>query len=105
MPFEKGKSGNPNGRPPGKPNKVTGTIRDFVASLINENRDRIRKDIAGLEPKERLLLIERLLQYVIPKMASSTSDIRLEQLNDAELTSIASDILNRMNDEDTFKER
>lgn len=105
MPFEKGKSGNPNGRPPGKPNKVTGTIRDFVASLINENRARIRKDLAVLEPKERLQLIERLLQYVIPKMASSTSDIRLEQFNDAELTSIASDILNRMNDEDTIEER
>ena len=100
MPFKKGKSGNPKGRPRGRPNKATGTIREFVASLIDENREQIKEDLAGLEPKERLQILERLLQYVIPKMDSNTNEVRFERLSDADLSSLANSILITMNDED-----
>lgn len=105
MPFKKGKSGNPKGRPKGKPNKATGSLRDFVAKLIDENRNQIRTDIASLGPKERLQMIERLMQYVIPKMESKTNELRFEHLTDSDLSSIANDILIKMNNEDKVDER
>ena len=105
MPFKKGKSGNPKGRPKGKPNKSTGAIREFVASLIDENRELIRQDIAGLSSKDRLQFIERLLQYIIPKMESRKDDIRFEQLSESDISSIADNILRSIDDEDTIEER
>lgn len=55
------------GRSAGTPNKVTGTLRDFVANLIDQNRQQIEKDIKKLEPKDRLVILERLMGYVLPK--------------------------------------
>ncbi len=105
MPFEKGKSGNPKGRPKGKPNKVTGTVKDFSTSLVDENREQIRKDLAMLEPKDRLSFIERLLQYIIPKMESRKDEILFERLSDSEISSIANNILMSIDNENTAKER
>ncbi|MBR1792017.1 MAG: hypothetical protein IJ764_00040 [Bacteroidales bacterium] len=99
MGFKKGQSGNPKGRPKGKPNKATGTLREFIANLIDENRDQIRTDIAGLEPKERLQMLERMMQYVLPKMESTKTDIRIEHLSESELSNIAQDILTKIDNE------
>ena len=99
MGFKKGQSGNPKGRPKGKPNKATGTLREFIADLIDENRDQIRTDIAGLEPKERLQMLERMMQYVLPKMESTKTDIRIEHLSESELSNIAQDILTKIDNE------
>lgn len=63
----KGYTNNPNGRPKGSPNKITKELRSFVADLIDENREKIVEDFKTLQPKERLLILERYMQYVIPK--------------------------------------
>jgi hypothetical protein len=57
------------GRKAGTPNKVTGTIKDFLSNLIDRNRDQIEADLKKLQPKDRLIILERLLQYVVPKTA------------------------------------
>ncbi len=59
--------GRLGGRAKGVPNKVTGTLKDFIASLINQNRVQIEKDLVSLTPKERLQIIEKFMQYVLPK--------------------------------------
>lgn len=63
----KGKTNNPNGRPKGAPNKVTSTIRNWIVELINNNRDKLQEDLMQLDAKERLLMIEKLLPYIMPK--------------------------------------
>ncbi len=55
------------GRKAGTPNKVTGTTKEFLASVIDENREQIKKDLKMLEPKDRLMVLEKFMQYVIPK--------------------------------------
>ncbi|MDR2824358.1 MAG: DUF5681 domain-containing protein [Prevotellaceae bacterium] len=67
MAQKKGQTGNPNGRPKGTPNRVTTDLRQWVNTLIESNREQLEADLAKLEPKERWQLIEKLIQYVIPK--------------------------------------
>lgn len=63
----KGYTNNPNGRPKGVPNKITQELRLFIAELVSDNREQIVEDFKSLAPKERLLILERYMQYVLPK--------------------------------------
>ena len=86
----KGKTNNPNGRPKGVPNKVTASLRTFVAEILNKNKRQINKDLKALQPKDRLIILERLMQYVIPKQQWQQVD--LQQLSDDQLTMIVDEI-------------
>lgn len=58
------------GRKKGTPNKITGTLRDWLFKLVNENRRQIEKDFAELQPKERLQMLEKILPYILPKVVA-----------------------------------
>ncbi|MDR2475707.1 MAG: hypothetical protein LBD45_07595 [Bacteroidales bacterium] len=86
MAQKKGKTGNPYGRPKGTPNKVTTDLRQWVKSLIENNQELLEKDLASLEPKERWQIIEKLMQYIIPKKQqedkeSNTANIIQHQID------------------------
>jgi len=42
-------------------------LRSFIAQLIEENRDNIRDDLRKVDPATRLMYIEKLLSYTLPK--------------------------------------
>lgn len=86
----KGKTNNPNGRPKGVPNKMTASLRTFVAEIISKNKRQINKDLKALSPKDRLIIIERLMQYVIPKQQWQRVD--LQNLSDDQLMMIIEEI-------------
>lgn len=73
--MEKGKTNNPNGRPKGKPNKITQDMRQWLMAVIEDNREQMEQDLKGLEPKDRLQILERLMQYVIPKQQAVSADV------------------------------
>jgi len=66
MGLKPGMTNNSSGRPSGSLNKQTATLRAFVAQLIEENRDKIKDDLAKLDGEKRLMFIEKLLRYVLP---------------------------------------
>lgn len=70
--MEKGKTNNPNGRPKGTPNKITADLREFIGLLLNDNLEQLRADFEQLEGKDRLIVMERLLSYVLPKLSNIT---------------------------------
>jgi len=67
MPHKKGHTNNPHGRPPGIPNKATSDLRQFVRTILEENKNLFRSDLRKVSPEVRLAIYERLLQYVLPK--------------------------------------
>ena len=92
MAQPKGKTGNPNGRPKGTPNKVTSEVKTWLAELIDKNRKQIEKDLKALEPKDRILIFEKLLSYVVPKMQSVEAKINLENLSDEQLNQVINEL-------------
>ena len=77
MPFKKEQTGNPNGRPKGTPNKVTSDLKTWINALISKNLSGIEKDLKGLEPKERIQIFEKLMQYVVPKQQSISVEAQI----------------------------
>ena len=59
--------GRLGGSAKGTPNKVSGTVKEWLSDLLTKNRKQIERDIKALSPKDRLLIFEKLMQYVISK--------------------------------------
>jgi DNA primase catalytic subunit len=59
------------GRIKGTPNKITKDIRESYQLLIENNLDRLENDIKELSPKDRIEILIRLTEYVVPKLQRS----------------------------------
>ena len=60
------------GRKKGTPNKITRTTRGTLAEFLHEyESSKLAKDFAELEPKERIVMFEKLLAYIMPKVQSA----------------------------------
>lgn len=70
--------GRLGGRTKGTPNKVSGTVKEWLQAVIDNNRERFEDDLDDLEPGERVRVISNLLQYVTPKMQSASPEELLE---------------------------
>ena len=66
------------GRKKGTPNKISGTVKEWIASII-ENRNKFEEDLDLLEPGERVRVISSLLNYVAPKQAPSSPGEELKK--------------------------
>ena len=90
--------GRLGGRRKGVPNKVTGTLKDFIVNLINQNREQIEKDLVVLTPKERLQIIEKLMQYVLPKQRDIVLTEEPQQVKTGRFDFLPDDVLFEMAD-------
>lgn len=59
---------------------------EFIQTLIQTYHDSglMAKDIAALEPKERVSIIEKFMQYVYPRLKSSSVELSTQD-QDSEL--------------------
>ena len=90
MPFKKGISGNNLGRPMGAKGK--NNLREFITDFLEENTERIKKDFELLEPKDRIVLFEKLLKYSLPTLQATTLSTNLDKLSDTELDIIIEEL-------------
>ena len=89
MGLRPGQTNNPGGRPPGARNKNTEEIRQNIQSFIVGNLDQLQSDFNSLEPKDRIVLFERLLRYVIPPLSATSitagAEEKTENIEDIKL--------------------
>jgi hypothetical protein len=79
VPFKKGQSGNPNGKPPG-PNKATKDARTAIAAFVDGNAHRLTEWLDAVStgsaahdippnPAKAFELFQSVVEYHIPKLA------------------------------------
>ena len=82
MAQKKGQTGNPNGRPKGIPNKTSKELREAINLIVSKNIQKLEADIKSLEPRDRLMYIEKLLKYVVPPMqAEPIEEVKPQPIN------------------------
>lgn len=65
------------GRKKGTPNKATTLGKEVIVSLLSDYScsGLMNADFMALDPKDRLVIAERLMQYTIPKMQATAIDL------------------------------
>jgi dsRNA-specific ribonuclease len=58
------------GREAGTPNRTTIEIKTAFQNLLDSNIDQMDEDLKALQPKERLNVLLKLADFVLPKIQS-----------------------------------
>lgn len=95
MPFKKGKSGNPNGRPSGTPNAISRDLREVIQNLLESQYEQILTDLEALEPKDRVNAWIRLLDFAVPKLQRTENVIDLSKLTDEQIDNLFAKVLKK----------
>lgn len=85
------------GRQKGTPNHTTKVMRQWLTNFVRKNRRTMQSDLDALEPKDRLIILEKLMGYVIPKQQAVKAEI--SSLTDDEIISVVDNILNEIDDD------
>ncbi|HJB84741.1 MAG TPA: hypothetical protein IAA13_04455 [Candidatus Alistipes merdigallinarum] len=90
--------GRLGGRAKGTPNRITASVKAWIFQVIDKNRLQMEKDIEALEPKERLQVLEKLMQYVIPKQQAVSANLDISRLSDEQLNTLVEELTKDIDD-------
>ena len=106
MPFVKGQSGNPTGRPKGSIDKETRQIRQAYQMLVEDNLDNLTDWLSQLgkeSPEKAFNLMLKMSEYFLPKLSRKevSADVNVFdnikfQFGEGEAQKVVVDYLNQM---------
>ncbi|MEG1565070.1 MAG: hypothetical protein RR365_15335 [Bacteroides sp.] len=70
--------GRIGGRAAGTPNKATADLKTWVASILDNGRDKFERDLEDLDPSERVKVYTSLMNYVLPKQQAISVDEQID---------------------------
>jgi hypothetical protein len=82
MPFKKGKSGNPKGKPVGAESKSKKELRDKITLIVNGQVDKVEQDLNNLSSKDRLNILLQLMRFVTPQLKAIELDSTIQDNSD-----------------------
>ena len=85
------------GRKIGTPNKTTRQVREKISLFIDVNFDRFLKDYEQLETKDRVLLYEKMLKYIVPQKLENELILDSDNLTDANIEMITDLLIKKIN--------
>jgi hypothetical protein len=94
MPFDKGKE-KTGGRQKGTSNKIKSRLKEAISEIVDSNLETIRHDLAQLEPKDRISLLLKFVEYVLPKERETKIDF--SGLTDNEIDELIERVTNEAN--------
>lgn len=68
------------GRKRGTPNRVTTDLKTWVASILDDGRDRFLDSLDQLDSTEYVRVFTNLLNYVLPKQQSVGIDAKVDNV-------------------------
>lgn len=74
MPYKKGQSGNPKGKPKGTRNKISSEIRDYILQ-IDKNLRKKGKGLQTCAVKDPHWFYEKIYVKIIPKPVDVSGEI------------------------------
>jgi hypothetical protein len=106
MPFVKGQSGNPTGRPKGSIDNDTRQIRQAYQMLVEDNLDNLTDWLSQLgkeSPEKAFNLMLKMSEYFLPKLSRKvvSADVNIFdnikfQFGEGEAEKVVVDYLNQM---------
>ncbi len=89
MGFKKGNT-HSNGRPKGSLNKVEGRTKAFIRKLIEDNEDKMLRELLKLEGKAFLESMKDFMEYIQPKLSRTEveASVKTEEVNPFEDMSV-----------------
>ena len=88
MPFTKGESGNPEGRPVGSQNKRKKQLREMIENFLVNNFEAVVEEINTMSSKDKIKFYVVMLPYGLGKVRAESGDVNLDRLTDQEIDEI-----------------
>ncbi len=76
------------GRQAGVKNTLTPDLRGWIFAHLCDSRAQFMLDMEQLQPYQRVLIFEKLLSYVVPKVHSVQTQVEFNSLDETQLDSI-----------------
>lgn len=91
MAFQQGHK-KVGGRRAGTPNKATSSLRNWVRLFVTRNTKQMQSDLDALDPKDRLVMLEKFMRYTIPQQQAVSAAVDLNALTDDQINLVVEQI-------------